>query len=390
MTAAALLVAGLLGLASPGDLVLVSQTKPGTAANGTSTRPDSSKDGRFVAFLSNAANLGAGGQRQAFLRDVDGGTTRLVSVGADGTTPANAAVDTVTVSDDGRRVAFHSRATNLVAGASTAAERSYVRDLAAGTTTLVAAAAGDDAVNPAISGDGSTVAFASHAHYDGLNSVSLQTYARDVGTPDIHAVSVGMIIADQPAISESGRFVAVRGQQAGAPGVQVWLRDRTAGTTTLVSRRSGDAGDPGSSASDEAAISADGRYVAFRSSAENLSDDDDPNHGNSDVYERDTRDGTTTLVSRGTGANGAAVAFPAVSGSASVSDDGRLVLFASSADGLAPVPGNGQNVYLRDVEAATTALVSAKADGTAPPAERRRACRSPAAGRSPRSPTAPR
>jgi Tol biopolymer transport system component len=368
VAAVALLVLGALGIASPGDLVLVSQTDPGgVAGNGTSIQPDLSKDGRFVAFLSSAANLGAGGQRQAFLRDVVAGTTTLVSVGTDGTTPANAAADTVTVSDDGTRVAFHSRATNLVAGATTAAERSYVRDLHTGTTALVAASANDDATEPAISGDGTAVAFVSHAHYDGLNSVSVQTYVRDVGTPDIHAVSTGMIVADQPAISESGRFVAVRGQQAGVSGVQVWVRDRTAGTTTLVSRRSGDAGEAGTSASDEASISADGRYAVFRSSAENLSDDDAPNHANTDVYERDTAQNTTTLISRGDGAAGAAVPYPESSGSGSVSDDGRLVVFASTGDALAAVPGNGQNVYLRDVDAGTTTLMNAKSDGSAPP-----------------------
>jgi Tol biopolymer transport system component len=368
VAAVALLVLGGLGVASPGDLELLSQTSPGgVAGNGSSTQPNLSKDGRYAAFLSSAANLGAGGQRQAFLRDVTAATTALVSVGTDGTTPANAAVDSVTVSDDGRRVAFHTRATNIVAGASTAVDRAYVRDLGTGTTSLVAAAAGDDAVDPAISGDGTMVAFASHAHYDGLSSVSLQTYVRDVDTTAIHAVSVGMVVADQPAISESGRFVAVRGQSAGAPGVQVWVRDRTAGTTTLASRRSGDAGDPGSSASDEPALSADGRHVVFRSSAENLSDDDDPAHSGTDIYERDTLQDTTTLVSRANGAAGAAVAYPDNSGSGSVSDDGRLVLFASTADGLAPVAGNGQNVYLRDLDAGTTALVSAKADGSAPP-----------------------
>ncbi len=367
----ALAVASALGLASAGDLVLVSQTSGSATANGTSTNPDASPDGRFVAFLSNAANLGAASQPQAFVRDVVGGTTTMVSVATDGTSPANAPVDSVTVSDNGRRVAFHTRATNVVAGATTAAvDRSYVRDLDTATTTLVAGAPDDGAVDPAISGDGSAVAFASHSHYDGLNSVSIQTYVRDVGTSGttgLHAVSVGMTDGDKPAISESGRFVAMRGQTASVSGVQVWVRDRTAATTTLVSRASGAAGAPGGSASDSPAISGDGRYVAFRSGAENLSSDDDPAHANTDVYERDTVDNITTLVSRADGAAGAFVANPDNSGSPSVSDDGRLVLFLSTADGLAAVAGNGNNVYLRDLAAGTTELVSRKADGTSPP-----------------------
>ncbi len=356
-----------LGWASPGDLVVVSQTSGGANADHTSLERDISKDGRYVAFISNATNLGAS-VNQAFVRDVASGTTTLVSVGSDGSTPANAAVDSVTVSDDGQHAAFHTRATNIVAGVSTPSiDRSYVRDLGTDTTTLVAGAPDDDAVNPAISGDGTEVAFASHAHYDGLNSVSLQTYVRDVGASTIHAVSVGMTVADQPAISESGRYVAVRGQQNGVSGRQVWLRDRTAGTTTLVSRASGDAGAAGTADSDTAAISADGRFVVFRSGSENLSTDDDPAHGNTDVYERDIQESTTTLVSRADGATGAYVPFPDDSGTPTVSDDGRLVLFVSTDDALASVAGNGNNVYLRDLDTGATTLVSAKDDGTAPP-----------------------
>ena len=371
-----LIASSAIGTAAAGDLVIVSQTSGGTTANGSSNERSMSNDGRYVAFISNASNLGVTNSLpQAFVRDTVSGTTTLASVGSDGTSLANAAVDQVTVSDDGQRVAFHTRATNIVAGASTGGiDRSYVRDVGLGTTMEVDGASDDDAVDPYISGDGTEVAFASHGGYDGLSNVSINTYERSVGSGTlgaIHGVSSDMTDGRQPALSESGRFVAMRGQKAGISGQQVFLRDMTASSTTLISRATGAAGAASSSSgSDEAAVSSDGRYVVFRSQGENLSADDDPAHSNADVYERDTQDNTTTLVSRADGASGAFVPFPDDSSTPSVSDDGRRVAFISSADNLAsvqPTGTGGQNEYLRDVVAGTTTLISAKDDGSAPP-----------------------
>ena len=91
-------------------------------------------------------------------------------------------------------------------------------------------------------------------------------------------------------------------EQAGFP--QIFVRDRDASTTVLASRASGTDGQQASTAAIEPDISADGRYVVFRSGAPNLSDDDAQN--TDDIFERDLVENTTTLVSRADGATGAA------------------------------------------------------------------------------------
>src|SRR5262249_45946330 len=133
--------------------------------------------------------------------------------------------------------------------------------------------------------------------------------------------------------------------------------------TTLVSRSAaGDAS--GNASSSEPVISADGRFVAFTSSATDLvAGFTDNNAAGGDVFLRDTVAGTTTLVSRGAasataGGNGA-------SSGATLSRDGRLVAFQSLATDLVAgfTDNNGSaltDVFLRDTVAGTTALVSHK------------------------------
>src|SRR5213078_1016671 len=96
----------------------VSVASDGTQANNASSYPVLSADGRFVAFDSAATDLVAGdtnGVSDVFVHDRQTGTTERVSVASDGT-EGNAASAGATLSADGRFVAFHSAATNLVAG----------------------------------------------------------------------------------------------------------------------------------------------------------------------------------------------------------------------------------------------------------------------------------
>src|SRR5215831_1486844 len=109
--------------------------------------------------------------------------------------------------------------------------------------------------------------------------------------------------------SSSGQFVVFTSDADGmAPddsnGVEnVYVRDTFNGTTTLVSRADGPNGAPANAASYEPAISADGSTVAFVSQATNLAGNSDTN-GTIQVYKRDLVQGTTTLVSRDTGPAG--------------------------------------------------------------------------------------
>jgi TolB protein len=124
----------------------------------------------------------------------------------------------------------------------------------------------------------------------------------------------------------------------------------------LVSRPSG----TGAFASDakrptitHSAISADGRYVAFESDADDLSSADDDRLRN--VYVRDTVSGTTTLVNRASGANGAAADAPAQLNG--ISENGQRVLFTTRAGNLG-VSRQVEHAFVRDLAAQTTTVVT--------------------------------
>lgn len=113
--------------------------------------------------------------------------------------------------------------------------------------------------------------------------------------------------------------------------------------TELVSRSSGFPGATGGAPSFLPSISTNGRYVAFASAADNLSDDD--LDGTVDVFLRDRLAGTTQLVSRADGVNGAAAdGFSANSGPPSISADGRYVAFDSAAQNLSPADPDRKSV----------------------------------------------
>ena len=143
----------------------------------------------------------------------------------------------------------------------------------------------------------------------------------------------------------------------------MFLRDRTNGTTTLVSvNLTGTGGGNGDSL--PAALSANGRYACFESSASDLVPGDTNNA--TDVFVRDLVGGTTLLVSVGTSggvANGA-------SRSPVMTPDGRYVAFVSAASNLVAGDTNGiPDVFVRDLQARVTTLVSMGAMSASPPAD---------------------
>ena len=148
----------------------VSVSSAGAEANGTSFAPAISADGRFVAFPSEATNLVPGdtnGVTDVFVRDRLTGTTERVSVSSAGA-EANGTSFAPAISADGRFVAFPSEATNLVPGDTNGATDVFVRDRLTATTDRVSvdsagAQANDRSDFPAISADGSVVAFVSTA-----------------------------------------------------------------------------------------------------------------------------------------------------------------------------------------------------------------------------------
>jgi Tol biopolymer transport system component len=163
-----------------------------------------------------------------------------------------------------------------------------------------------------------------------------------------------------PAVSANGRYVAFESDAANlirghTPVIaDVFVRDLRTNRTMLVSRRSGEDGAVGDEASGSPAISANGRFVAF-DGARDLHPESPRDF--QPVLVRDLRDGRTILVSRASGAGGA-VANDASEG-ASISDDGRSVAFESEASNLHPADRDHRtDVFVRDLERSRTILVS--------------------------------
>lgn len=161
------------------------------------------------------------------------------------------------------------------------------------------------------------------------------------------------------SVSPNGRFVVFTSAANDlAPGgnnfysLNVFLRDRTSQTTTLISGNSNGTGG-GNGDSMFGQVSANGRYVVFQSDASDLVPGD--TNGASDIFLRDTYTGTTRLISvamDGGFANEAST-------DPVVTPDGTCVAFISSASNLVPNDTNGiPDVFVRDLITQTTWLVS--------------------------------
>ena len=143
-----------------------------------------------------------------------------------------------------------------------------------------------------------------------------------------------------PAIGDDGRYVAflsnspnlVPGQVDANNGDDVFLRDRQTGTVTLVSHASGSSTATASAPSSSPSISADGRWVAFQSSANNLVAGQSGPTFTSNIHLFDRTTGTVTLVSHAHGQ--AAKGGSGSSVAPRISADGSAILFLSVANDL--------------------------------------------------------
>ena len=382
-------VAPLAALAATRPAEKAELLSRGTGANGKagdapSGAPAVSKDGRFVAFSSAAGNFSDrdSSARDVFVRDLRGDRTELVSArnGRDGRGGRGESARP-SISADGRFVAFQSKAPSLADAADDeAALDVFVRDRKLRVTLLASRASGEqglaadfDSGSPSISADGRLVAFDSIA--ENLSPADDARY-RDIFVRDLREGSTRLVDrspgspgrsgdgnAERPSISANGSRVAFESDANNLSELDddkvrnVFVRDLDRDETILVSRAPGDDGKGGDGPSSHAAISADGRYVAYVSAAKNLSKADDDRVR--DVFVRDLEKNETVLVSRASGKNGAAGNLS--SAAPTISGDGRFVAFESLANDLSDADddsGTARNVYVRDLVDARTQWVS--------------------------------
>jgi Tol biopolymer transport system component len=353
----------------------VSVSSSGSQGNDSSEYPSISPDGRYVAFASSASNLTQGdsnGVIDVFVRDLKTGVTQRASLDSAEQEGNNASWGT-SISANGRFVAFTSEATNLVANDTNGIPDIFVRDLKTGVTQRASVDSsgteGDDWSQEAvISGNGRYVAFQSFANNlipDDNTSFASDVYVHDLKTGETRLVSAvdpeiephdcggfytGTVISAGASISADGRYVAFQSFDCDLvpndnnAAQDIFVRDLKTGTTRRASVNSDEVEGNGDifTASYGAAISGNGRFVAFTSSSNNLVTGD--NNSKDDIFLRDLKLGTTQRISVssfGTESNGD-------SGSPSVSTNGGRVAFNSGATNLVPGDNNGvKDVFVR-------------------------------------------
>jgi len=380
------LASGIVAALLSGGVAHATDDEPGSAGtapiSNSASGPSISADGRYVAFASLARDLVPGDTNRAddvFVRDRQTGAVTRVSVDSAGG-QANNVSRNPSISADGRYVAFESFATNLTAGDTNRYRDVFVHDLQTGETTRVSVGrdgeqADSESFHPSISADGRFVAFdspASNLVFGDTNDIH-DVFVRDRQTGETTRVSVdsngrqGDDISQVPSISADGRYVAFSSSAKTLAlfpdnnhADDVFVHDRLTGRTDRISV--GPQGEEGNSASRTAAISADGRYVAFESTASNLVAGDTGNSTDTDIflYDRVTR--TTTQVNLGP--DGLGDSRTPGQERTTLSADGRYIAFVSGEDKLIAGDTNSSwDVFVRDRVSATTTRVSVAGDG---------------------------
>jgi len=337
----------------------------------------------FVSYASNLVDGDTNGCMDVFVHDRQTRATSRVSVDSAGREANSESGEPPAISADGRHVAFSSQASNLVDGDGNGTWDVFVHDRQTGVTERVSVDGASREANnaswgPAISADGRYVAFWSYASnlVDGDMNGTWDVFVHDRQTGATQRVSVdstgneGNAWSREPAISGDGRHVAfaspatnlVDGDSNGYP--DVFVHDRQTGVTERVSVDSagtegnGDSGASGSHMWSSLVISADGRYVAFTSAASNLVDQD--TNGFRDVFLHDRQTGATQRVSVGTGGSQG----NNDSDNPVIAGDGRYVAFDSVAPNLVDADTNAtDDVFVRDRWTATTTRVSVDSEG---------------------------
>jgi Tol biopolymer transport system component len=296
------------------------------------------------------------------------GTTWRVSVDSNGL-EANEESKYPSISGDGRYVVFYSTADNLVVDDFNGLGDVFIHNRETATTERVTEWGGGG--QPNISADGRYIAFASsdNSLVPGDINGLIDIFVYEYQTEAVERVSVnsegqeGNGHSTEPTISTDGRYITFRSFATNLSTVpnggwlQIFIHDRQTGITELVSVNS--AGEAGLGFYGQyAQVSADGRYVAFASSANNLVLDD--TNGVSDIFVRDRQEGITQRVSvssKGEQGNGDSI-------SSSISADGHYVLFDSGSSNFVPDDTNNRgDLFVHDLWTGETELVSLNTEG---------------------------
>ena len=343
------------------------------AGSGISAEPVFSRDGRHIAFISEANNLVANDDLvpwvDVFVRDLQAGTTALVSVNQTGTGGLNQHCTQFAISSNGQFVAFSTFADNLAPQAASQAGDIFLRDLGAQTTTLISKAftggcargakPGSQGAplsgNPRISEDGRWLVFESLATNlvdlpDANQSMDIFAWDRQWQRMSLISVNLTGTAAassrsEGPVLSPDGHWVAfvssatnlvAGGPMSGRP--EIYVRDLQAQTTSWASSNvAGFFGGAGDFYCFNLALSANGRCLAFLAARSNSV--------SALAFHLDLQAGAATLLTRGAPAE----SWP------QIDETGRFVVFDDQ-----------NNVFRWDAQNQSNQLVSVGVDGLQP------------------------
>ena len=381
-----------VAFAAKGDLDLGSRQSDadgGAGANSWSYGASLSDDGRFLAFRSEATNLGVYGsgsfETTVYVYDFELNTVETVSRQSNLGFPADGDSRDMEISGNGRFVVFRTDAQNL-GGPIAAEENVYVYDRKVAEVELISrrseSAGGEGADqnsdSPSISANGRYVSFQTRSTNLGgpiSDGGFVNVYVRDRKKDKTFLVSRrsdgGKGSKDdsfEPSIAPSAPVVVfeTQAENLGGPikdsaSANVYAHDWEKERTSLISRRS-DGGAGVNKNADVPDVSANGRYVAFETPATNLGGPLAPTPDQIHLYVHDRKTGSTTLVSRQSKSEGGQGA----DGNASrpvLSNSGRYVAFATSATNLGGPLGASFNSYVYDRKSKRTTFVSRAGGG---------------------------
>lgn len=365
-----------------GKTTRVSVASAGTQAVGESPyMPSISADGRYVTFISNAANLVSGdtnNTNDVFVTDLLMHKTTRVSVASNGVQGNDASWSPI-LSADGRYVVFSSEASNLVAGDTNANTDVFIHDRTTKQTTRISIGLngvqgnGQSGWNvPSISADGRYVTFDSEASnlVAGDGNESSDVFIHDRLSKKTMPVSarLGKVFGNdnsgwnRASISTDGRYVAFDSDASNLvagdtnESADVFVYDHATKQTTRVSVAS--TGEQGSNWSWQPSLSSDGRYVTFESYAPNLVAGD--TNDRTDIFIHDRQTKQTTRLNVAGGRQGNDESF-----NSSVSADGRYVAFQSYASNLVTGDTNeNTDIFIHDRSNKQVTRVSVNSAGT--------------------------
>lgn len=279
-----------------GEVLRISVSSSGTAADNNSSAPSISADGRYVLFSSDATNLVTDDtnlSRDLFVRDVDLGTTTRVSLGSGGI-QANGISSGGDISNDGRYVLFSTSASNLLTSGFSGL---VIRDTQANTTKQLSLGS-SLSVSYDLSSDGTYAVVVSDnsSLVSGDTNSTSDVFLYEIQSDIITRVSIGPAAAQANAInylsstfstiSDDNRFVAFGSLatnlvEADLNGnFDVFVRDLTKNKTIVASIRPSclSSTDNQGETSEGVGISGDGQYAVFLSKSTDLVDGDTNNY----------------------------------------------------------------------------------------------------------------